>query len=108
MNNIERYSIYWVNLDPVIGAEMKKCRPAVVVSQNAMNQYASTVVVCPITSTIHKTWRSRIQLVCGGREGEIAIDQIRTVSKKRIGTKIDQVTSEVEIEIRKLICEMYG
>jgi len=108
MVNIERYGIYWVNLDPVVGSEMKKCRPGVIVSQNAMNQHASTVVICPITSSIHKSWRSRIQLICDGKEGEIAVDQIRTVSKKRIGNKIDTVSKSIAERIRTLIREMYG
>ena len=105
---IKRYGIYWVNLDPVVGSEMKKCRPAVIVSQESMNRYALTIVVCPITSSIHKTWRSRIQIVCDGREGEIAIDQIRTVSKKRIGVQLDSVADSVGAKIREVICEMYG
>jgi len=108
MVKIQRYGIYWVNLDPVIGSEMKKCRPAVVISQDSMNRYASTVVVCPITSSLHPLWRSRIQICCDGREAEIAIDQIRTVSKQRIGAKLDSVSESAATQIRDLISEMYG
>jgi len=108
METIDRYGIYWVNLDPVVGSEMKKCRPAVIVSQDAMNHHAPTVVICPITSSIHTSWRSRIQLLCNGKKGEIAVDQIRTVSKKRIGKKLDEVSKSVAEKIRTLIREMYG
>lgn len=105
---VEKYGIYWVNLDPVIGAEMKNCRPAVVISQESMNRFASTVVVCPITGSLHPSWRSRIQILCDGKEAEIAIDQIRTVSKQRIGSCLDRVSDSASAQIRELISEMYG
>ena len=53
--------IYWVDFDPTQGAEMSKVRPAVVVSDNFMNEFGKTVVVCPVTSTLHPKWKSRIQ-----------------------------------------------
>jgi len=75
---IERYGVYWVNLDPIVGREIR--RPAVVVSDEAMNRHLDTVVVCPLTSNRHHRWRSRVGCTVGGIDGEIAIDQIRTVS----------------------------
>jgi len=53
--------IYWVDFDPTQGAEMSKVRPAVVISDNFMNEFGKTVVVCPVTSTLHPKWKSRIQ-----------------------------------------------
>ncbi len=50
---VEQFDIYWVNLNPTVGAEMQKIRPCVVVSPDELNQHLSTVVVIPITSTIH-------------------------------------------------------
>ena len=60
--SIERYSIYLANLDPTLGREINKTRPVVVVSQNEMNRYLDTVVICPLTTKLHPGWRSRIQI----------------------------------------------
>src|SRR6185437_13487025 len=75
---IERYGVYFADLDPTRGGEMAKTRPVVVVSHDAMNRYLHTVVVCPLTTSLHPRWRSRIAIRCAGREAEIAVDQIRT------------------------------
>jgi len=73
-----RYEIYLADLNPTIGGEIQKTRPVVVVSQNDMNRYMETIVVCPLTTTIHPTWRCRLQISCTGVDAEIVIDQIRT------------------------------
>ncbi len=103
-----RYNIYFADLNPTIGAEIRKTRPVVVVSQNDMNRFLSTVVVCPLTTSLHPQWRSRIQLTCAGREAEIAVDQIRTISKQRMQQKIDRLDAPVAARLRRLITEMYG
>lgn len=105
---IERYGIYWVDLNPVIGAEMAKVRPAVIVSDDLMNVNLQTVVVCPLTSKLHPGWRSRIEIDCSGRTSEIAVDQIRTLSKARIKDRIDKLDEVSAAELRALIVEMYG
>jgi mRNA-degrading endonuclease toxin of MazEF toxin-antitoxin module len=62
---MKRYEIRWTALDPTRGAEMAKTRPAVIVSLNALNRALPTVTVCPLTSQLHPTWRSRLQVRCG-------------------------------------------
>lgn len=76
----KRYEIYLADLNPTIGSEIKKTRPVVVISQNEMNQHLETIVICPLTSQLHPTWRCRLQVSCTGKKSEIAIDQIRTIS----------------------------
>jgi len=105
---VKRYSIYWVDLNPVIGSEISKVRPAVVVSDDLMNKHLQTVVVCPLTSKLHPGWRSRIIIDCAGKKSEIAVDQIRTVSKLRLREVIDALTEGHASELRSLIVEMYG
>jgi mRNA interferase MazF len=100
--------IYWVDLDPTQGAEVSKVRPAVVVSDNFMNEFGKTVVVCPITSTLHPKWKSRIQIKCAGRKCEVAVDQIRAVSKSRIGSKLDELDPSSLIDLKSLISVMYA
>lgn len=105
---IERYSIYYADLEPTVGSEMNKVRPAVIVSQNEMNKYLKTVVVCPITSQLHPKWRTRLPILCDDKEAEIAVDQIRTISKQRLKNKIDQLSEDDAVQLRKLITDMYG
>jgi len=105
---IERYGIYFANLDPVRGSEIAKTRPVIIVSRDEMNRFLDTVVVCPLTTKLHPRWRTRIQCTCAGRKAEIAIDQIRTVSKERLGKKLAQLDAPVAARLRRLITEMYG
>jgi mRNA interferase MazF len=104
----KRYDIYLADLNPAIGSEISKVRPVVVISQNAMNRNLETIVVCPLTSKLHPTWRSRLQVDCTGKAAEIAIDQIRTISQQRLKQKIDQLSDESAAQLRQLIVEMYG
>jgi len=95
-------------LDPTLGAEMARTRPVVIVSLDALNDRLQTVTVCPLTSQIHSTWRSRFGVRVGGRRAEIAVDQIRTVSKVRIGRKVGVLSAADASALRRLITEMYG
>ena len=106
--NIKRYEIYFADLNPTIGSEIKKVRPVVIISQNEMNKYLETVVVCPLTSKLHLQWRSRLRIKCANKNAEIAVDQIRTISKQRLKTKIDKLTDIKAAQLRKLITDMYG
>ncbi|MFQ5616394.1 MAG: type II toxin-antitoxin system PemK/MazF family toxin [Anaerolineales bacterium] len=105
---VKRYSIYLANLDPTIGAEIKKTRPVVIVSDDVMNKFLETVVACPLTTKLHPRWRSRIQTVCKGQRAEIAVDQIRTISKSRLIKKLDRLPQAEAALLRQLITEMYG
>ena len=106
--HIRRYEIYYANLNPTTGSEINKIRPVVIISQDEMNQYLETVVVCPLTSKLHPHWRTRLQIKCANKEAEIAVDQIRTISKQRLKKKIDTLSKTSAAQIRKLITDMYG
>jgi mRNA interferase MazF len=105
---VERYGVYLADLDPARGREIAKTRPVVVVSQDDMNRFLDTVVVCPLTTKLHPRWRSRVQMVCAGRKAEIAVDQIRTLSKERLGRRLDALQPATAMLLRRLITEMYG
>ena len=87
---------------------MSKVRSAVVVSDNCMNEFGKTVVVCPITSCCHPKWKSRIQIDCAGRKCEVAIVQIKVVSKDRIGAKLDELNPSSLHDLKSLISVMYS
>ncbi|MEO8716749.1 MAG: type II toxin-antitoxin system PemK/MazF family toxin [Burkholderiales bacterium] len=105
---VGRYGVYLADLDPARGREIAKTRPVVVVSRDDMNRFLDTVVVCPLTTKLHSRWRSRIQTVCAGRKAEIAVDQIRTLSKERLGRRLDELEPATAVQLRRLITEMYG
>lgn len=105
---VGRYGVYVADLDPTRGREIAKARPVVVVSQEEMNRHLDTVVVCPLTTKLHPRWRGRIQITCAGRKAEIAVDQIRTLSKERLGRRLDVLEPTIAAQLRRLITEMYG
>ena len=72
-----------------------------------MNRLIEIVVVCPLTTNIHPRWRGRIQVICDGRDTEIAVDQIRAISKRRLGRRIDRLSRPDALELRRVISEMY-
>ena len=105
---VGRYGVYLAGLYPARGREIAKTRPVVVVSRDDMNRFLDTVVVCPLTTKLHPRWRSRVQIVCAGRKAEIAVDQIRTISKERLGRRLDELEPATAVQLRRLITEMYG
>lgn len=90
-SKIVRYGLYWAQLDPTRGIEIAKTRPVVVVSPDEMNRYLETVVVCPLTTQLHPHWASRVPCQCDGVASEIAVDQIRTVSKSRLTGRLGRI-----------------
>jgi mRNA interferase MazF len=105
----KRYGVYWVDLDPTRVRELKKTRPAVIVSRNELNGILDTVVICPLTSSLHPTWRTRLQIELNGRQSEIAADQIRVVSKDRLTAKmIGNLSAKSEAALRGLLSEAYA
>jgi mRNA interferase MazF len=105
---MKRYEVRWAALDPTRGGEMAKTRPVVIVSLDVLNEHLSTVTVCPLTTAIHPDWRSRQSTRVNGRDAEIAVDQIRTISKSRIGRKLGILDADEARALRRLITEMYG
>jgi mRNA interferase MazF len=108
LTRFERYGIYRADLNPTRGSEINKIRPVVIVSRNELNAVLETVVVCPLTTKLHPTWRCRMQVKCQGRRAELALDQIRTLSKTRLTTRMGALGPDEARELRRLISEMYG
>ncbi|HQD11783.1 MAG TPA: type II toxin-antitoxin system PemK/MazF family toxin [Chitinophagales bacterium] len=96
MEPIVQYDIVLVNLDPTIGSEMKKTRPCVILSPDEMNRHLQTIVVAPMTSH-SKPYPTRVEVKQKMTKGWIAIDQIRTIDRRRIVKRFESL-SEKEIE----------
>ena len=79
----KRFEVHWINLDSTISAEAKKTRPCVIISPNSMNEGLQTIIIAPLTSA-HKNWPFRIGVLHKKKKGQIMLDQMRTVSKKRL------------------------
>lgn len=89
---MNRGSIWWVRMDPAEGTEIKKTRPAVVVSNPFNNTYLKQVQVVPITSNIGTVEPSESIIMVNGKKSKALAHQIRTVGKHRFGTYIQDVT----------------
>jgi mRNA interferase MazF len=105
---MKRYEVRSAALDPAQGAEMAKTRPVVIVSLDALNERLQTITVCPLTTQLHPAWRTRLGVRVGRRNAEIAVDQIRTISKSRLGRKLVTLSHKDAGALRRLITEMYG
>jgi mRNA interferase MazF len=90
---VKRGEIYWVELDPTVGSEIKKTRPCLIISPNDMNDVLPRVIIAPITSK-GQPLGCRPELVIGGKKGLILLDQIRTVDKIRLKAKVGEVSQE--------------
>ncbi len=97
---IKRFEIYWVNLDPTVGREIKKTRPAVVISPDEVNSSLGTVLVAPVTSG-ERSFPTRIAFELKGKENYIALDQIRAVDKSRLSKKI----ISLDRRTARILCE---
>jgi mRNA interferase MazF len=96
---IVQYAIVLVNLDPTLGSEIQKTRPCVVVSPNEMNKHLNTIIIAPMTSSL-KEYPTRVAVNHNSKKGMIALDQIRTVDKKRI-LKVLGKLNKTEIQSTK-------
>lgn len=96
---LEQYAIVLVNLDPTLGSEIQKTRPCVIVSPNEMNKYLNTIVISPMTTSL-KEYPTRIPVNHNDKIEMIAIDQIRTIDKKRI-IKVLGNLNKSEIKLTK-------
>src|SRR5256885_3700420 len=97
---IERFGVHLVALDLTIGSEIKKVRPCVVVSPDEMNRHIRTVIVAPMT-TKGQPYPTRVRCRFAGKEGQIAVDQLRTVDRSRS----EEHTSELQSPCN-LVCRL--
>ena len=87
---INRFEVHLVALDPTIGSEIKKTRPCLVVSPDDINQAIRTVIVAPMT-TRGRPYPTRVPCRFKGRDGQVVLDQIRTVDQSRLVTKLGRI-----------------
>ncbi|HEX7627575.1 MAG TPA: type II toxin-antitoxin system PemK/MazF family toxin [Candidatus Methanoperedens sp.] len=107
MGLIRRGEVYWVKLDPIEGSEIGKTRPAVVISNNINNEFADTLTVIPVTSSVGKVYPFEVFMKKGianvSTDSKVKANQIRTVDKKRLNERIGIIPDEILKEIEKAV-----
>ena len=103
---IRQYHIFFINLDPTIGSEIKKTRPCVVISPDEMNKHLRTVVIAPLTSSA-KNYPTRVKVSHNKVFGQCVIDQIRTIDKQRIIRHLGELSNNEIKDIKSVIRETY-
>lgn len=90
----KRGEVWWVNFDPSKGGEMKKMRPAVIISNDISNKYVNRFQVVPLTSNTEKIYPGESLVFVDGKEGKTLSNQLATISEQRLDTKISNLTKE--------------
>ncbi|WP_414551608.1 type II toxin-antitoxin system PemK/MazF family toxin [Anabaena sp. CCY 0017] len=104
---VNRFDVFLVNLDPTIGREIQKTRPCLVISPNEINHHIATVIVAPMT-TKGQTYPTRVTCQFQGQNGQIVLDQIRTVDKTRLVKLLGQISAEEQKTVLDILAQMFA
>ena len=102
-----RFDVYLVNLDPVIGSEIRKTRPCLIISPDEMNANIRTIIVAPMT-TKGQPYPTRVACEFQGKQGQIVLDQIRTVDKSRLVKPLGAIEKEIQAAVLSVLSEMFA
>jgi mRNA interferase MazF len=104
---VKRFDVYLVALDPTIGSEIQKTRPCLVVSPDEMNRHIATVIVAPMT-TKGQPYPSRVPCQFEGKEGQVVLDQLRTVDKTRLVKHLGQIDAETQAAVLGILAKIFA
>jgi mRNA interferase MazF len=102
---IYQYDIFWVDLNPTMGHEIKKVRPCVVLSPDEMNFNIDTIIIAPMT-TKSRNYPTRIKIEFEKKTGSIVLDQIRAIDKIRLKEKSGHLKESEILEVKNILKEM--
>ena len=104
---VKRFDVYLVNLDPTVGSEIRKTRPCLVISPDEMNRHIATVIVGPMT-TQGRSYPTRLPCRFQGKDGQVVLDQIRTLDKTRLVRRIGRVSPSIQKAVLAVLAEMFA
>jgi len=104
---VNRFDVYLTNLDPTVGSEIQKTRPCLVISPDEMNRHIRTVIVAPMT-TAGKDYPTRVLCKFKKKNGQIVLDQIRTIDKTRLIKKLGSVNAETQLEVISILQRLFA
>ncbi|HYB57683.1 MAG TPA: type II toxin-antitoxin system PemK/MazF family toxin [Alphaproteobacteria bacterium] len=104
---IRRFDIFLVNLDPTVGSKIQKTRPCMIVSPDEMNRHLRTVIVAPLTTSL-RPYPTRVPIRFQRKQGQAALDQIRTVDKFRLVKRLGVASSETASAVAATLIEMFA
>jgi len=102
-----RFDVYLIRLDPTEGHEIRKTRPCLIVSPDEMNRHVGTVIVAPMT-TKGRPYPTRVSVRFRRRTGQIVLDQIRTVDKARLVTRLGRIDETTKRKVLTILGEMFA
>ena len=102
---VERFDVYLINLAPTVGTEIRKSRPCVVISPDEMNRHVATVIVAPMT-TKGRQHPTRVPCQFEGKDGQVVLDQLRTVDKVRLVKKLGRLSKQTQKAVLATLAEM--
>ena len=103
----KRFDVFLVNLDPTVGSEIRKTRPAVVISPDEMNAHIRTVVIAPMT-TAKRPYPTRVETRFAGKDGQVVIDQMRTVDKVRLIRRLGALAPREASQVLEVLREFFA
>jgi len=102
----KRFEIWLINLDPTIGHEIKKSRPCLIISPDEMN-FLKTVIIAPMT-TVKRNFPFRPDISFGEKDGQVALDQIRSVDKNRLIKRLGILDTSYQQQIFKILGKIFA
>lgn len=106
-NAISQFDVYVIELDPTIGTEIKKTRPFVVISPDSINRNLTTIIIAPLTHTI-KSFPSRVNCKFNDEDGQVVLEQIRSIDKKRLKKKIGRLENSTAEQVKLILQTMFS